>query len=223
LGSMRLTIERLVLLACALAVIVLTLILLQPWRTSAEYTIDYVRGEGKEVAEGLERGSPVRLTLNWEVEKVGLTVVATIPMEEPLRVGVEYCRLYTSALSIGGTSIVRGSSPTKVFERFRRVSVYHMEDRVVVDPKPFVELEVVEEYGRRVYIVEVVLFYIKGNPTVGSVLRLSNRTTTTYSRRYDYSGTSTIEIGGQVAFRLQVNSEDILVLRIIRENWVVSG
>jgi len=98
-----------------------------------------------------------------------------------------------------------------------------MGNRVVVDPKPFVELEVVEEYGRRVYVIEVILFYIKGNPTIGSVLRLLNRTTTTYSGRYDYSGTSTTEIGGRVAFRLQVNSEDILVLRITRENWVVSG
>ena len=220
---MRLTIERLVLLACALAVAILTLLLLQPWRTSAEYTIDYIEGEGEEVAEAIERGSPVRTTLDWEVERIGLTVVATIPREEPLKVGVEYCRLYTPAPSIEGTSIVRGSPPTKVFERFRRVSVYHAGDRVVVDPKPFVGLEVVEEYNRSVYVVEVVLFYIKGDPTVGSVLRLSNRTTTTYSRRYDYSGTSTIEIGGQVAFRLQVNSEDILVLRIIRENWVVSG
>ncbi|RLE67979.1 MAG: hypothetical protein DRJ43_06395 [Thermoprotei archaeon] len=220
---MRLTVERLILLVCALAVAILTLLLLQPWRTSAEYTIDYVRGKGEEVAEAIERGSPVRPTLNWEVERIGLTVVATIPREEPLRVSVEYYRLYTPAPSIEGTSIVRGSPPTKVFERFRRVSVYHMGDRVVVDPKPFVGLEVVEEYGRRVYIVEVVLFYIKGEPIVGSVLRLSNRTTTTYSRRYDYSGTSTIEIGGQVAFRLQVNSEDILVLRIIRENWIVSG
>ncbi|RLF03235.1 MAG: hypothetical protein DRJ59_01315 [Thermoprotei archaeon] len=220
---MRLTVERLILLVCALAVAILTLLLLQPWRTSAEYTIDYVRGKGEEVAEAIERGSPVRPTLNWEVERIGLTVVATIPREEPLRVSVEYYRLYTPAPSIEGTSIVRGSPPTKVFERFRRVSVYHRGDRVVVDPKPFVGLEVVEEYGRRVYIVEVVLFYIKGEPIVGSVLRLSNRTTTTYYRRYDYSGTSTIEIGGQVAFRLQVNSEDILVLRIIRENWIVSG
>ncbi|RLE81273.1 MAG: hypothetical protein DRJ51_04160 [Thermoprotei archaeon] len=139
---MKLTIERLILLVCALAVIVLTLILLQPWRTSVEYTIDYVRGEGEEVAEGLERGSPVRLTLNWEVERVGLTVVATIPREEPLSVGVEYCRLYIPALLIEGTSIVRGSPPTKVFERFRRVSVYHVGDGVVADPKPFVGLEV---------------------------------------------------------------------------------
>jgi len=223
LGTMKLTIERLVLLACTLAVAVLTLLLLQPWRTSAEYTIDYIRGEGEEVAEVIERGSPIRPTLNWEVERVGLTVVATIPREEPLSVGVEYCRLYTPAPSIGGTSIVRGSPPTRVFERLRRVSVYHVGDRVVVDPKPFVGLEVVEEYNRSVYIVEVVLLYIKSDPTIGSVLRLSNRTTTTYSRRYDYSGTSTIEIGGQVAFRLEVNSEDILILRIIRENWIVSG
>ncbi|RLF08200.1 MAG: hypothetical protein DRJ60_00885, partial [Thermoprotei archaeon] len=152
------TIEKVVLLASAMAVIALTLILTKPWTYSSRYTFEYLRDRAIEIAEAIEQRYSVGLIESWAIEHVDLTLATTKPKEEPLILSLEYNRLKVKVpMHAKEVEVIKGSLPDKHFERFRRASVYHEGSWVIVDPKPTVNYYVVEEYGRIAHVVEVTL------------------------------------------------------------------
>jgi len=218
------TVEKVVLFASIIAVIVLVLMFLKPWAYGSQYTFEYLRGRAIEVAEAIEQKHPVRLIKDWSTEHVSLTLAITKPKEEPLILSLEYDKLRIKApIYAKEVKVIKGSPPDRRFERFRRVSVYHEGSWIIIDPKPIVNYQVVTEYSRQVYVVEITLFVITGKLEPGVVLAYANSSKIIYLRSYDYAGIALITIDGRIVLRLEIQPLDLLKLIIVRESWSISS
>jgi len=216
------TAEKVALFASIVAIIVLVLMLLKPWTYGSRYTFEYLRGRAVEVAEAIEQRHPVRLIEDWSIERMSLTLAITKPKEEPLILSLEYDKLKIKVpVYAKEVEVIKGSPPEKRFEHFRRISVYHEGSWIIVDPKPVVKCYVVEEYGRIVHIVEVMLFAIKGRLEPGVTLSYANSSKVVYLRSYDYAGILSVTIDGEMVAKLQVKPQDLLKLIIVYEHWNV--
>ena len=180
----------------------------------------YIREEAVEIAETIECRSSTRITINYMKEKISIILSVIKPNEEPIFIQINYDTLKVKVpIYAKEVEVIRGSSPIKKFEEFRRVSVYHNGSWIIVDPKPIVKYKVVSEYDRKCHLIEVPIFRIEGKLEVGSVLSYAYSRNVNYLRVYDYPGIAEIKFDDQLALQVEVQPKEIFRLIIIFEVW----
>jgi len=147
-------------------------------------------------------------------------LVVNKPNEEPLAINLNYERLKVYVpIHAREVEVIRGSPPDKHFEFFRRVSVYHIDSIIVVDPKPVVKHYIVNEYSRTSHIVEITLFRISGILEPGCTLSFANSSRVVFLRCYDYPGTVSVTINNQEVLSFNVDPSNVLRVIVVYETW----
>lgn len=215
---MQITSRKTVLFSTSIITLVLAFLILRPWSGVVGYRISYLREEAVELASAIDSRSSIRLREEWWSEHIAVVVEASKPREKPVRIRVEYTRLVApSPTPIN--EVVKGR-PDRSFETFRKAAVYFNSTHLVVDPRPVVEYAKAVEYGRTVHVVKITLFTVVGQLEPGVILYYNTSSTTIYERTYDYSGSSTITIGGQEVLSFTVGEDDLLRIIVVREQWI---
>ena len=190
---------------------------LNQFQSVFSYKLQYLRQTAKEIAEALEKETPIRLTEQFYTNETSIQLKVVKPGEQVLSINLEYTQLI---VPYDAPDMYIKGKPGRKFEEFKQVHVYVKERFLYVDPKPVVQIEDEENHGRKIYKMVITLVRIYGDLKPGSTLQFNDTIVTVYERLYDYPGIAEVYIGGQKAAELNVTSQAMLEVYVVVERWI---
>jgi len=189
---------------------------LNPFQSVFSYKLQYLRQTAKEIAEALEKETPIRLTDQFYTNETSIQLKVIKPGEQVLSINLEYTQLI---VPYDAPNMYIKGKPGRKFEEFTQVHVYVKDGFLHVDPKPVVQIEE-ESGGRTIYKITITLVRIYGDLKPGATLQYNDTITTVYERFYDYPGVAEVYIVGQKAAELTVENRAMLEVYVVVERWI---